>query len=104
MIAVCSCQCGSSDSLIRNFLKSAGYDNWLNIPIDQGKERSLALLNYLPPTPEKDMLYSFIKGASKWAVIIGYTDTEMRWSNIASNDAKSRVEASLIVETFSNLS
>ena len=100
-IMVIACQCGSSQSLARNFLKGVGYPEWFSIPIYQGKEKSLAAINYLPHTPEKEMLQSFLKGASKWVVFIGYDDADVRWSNIASNDAKSRVEAEVLVQTFS---
>ena len=100
-ISACSCNCGSSDQLIRNFLKSVGYQDWLSIPIEKGKERSLALLNYLPPAPEKEMLKSFLKGASKWAVIVGYDEKMVKWSDIAHNGPKSRIEAEFVVEAFS---
>lgn len=100
MILVCTCQCGSVDSLVRNFLKSAGYEDWLSIPINRGREKSLAILNYLPPTPEKEMLKNFLKGASKWAVIIGYDDTTVKWSDIAHNGPKSRIEAEFVVKAF----
>lgn len=100
MIAACTCQCGSVDSLIRNYLKSIGYEGWLNIPIARGKEKSLALLNQLPPTTEKEMLQSFLKDASKWAIIIGYNSREMKWSNIARDAAKSRIEAEFVVRAF----
>lgn len=102
MISVITCQCGSSDSLVRNFLHSVNYPDWMSIPINKGKEKSLAILNYLPPVPEKDMLRSFLKGASKWAVIIGYTDTEMKWSDIAHNAPRSTIEAEFVVKQFSD--
>ena len=100
-IMVCACQCGGSQSLLRNFLKSAGYQDWLNIPIVQGRDKSLSLLNQLPPVPEKDMLHSFLKNASKWAVVIGYNDQAVRWSDIAHNSTKSRIEAEFVVRNFS---
>lgn len=101
MISVCSCHCGGSQSLIRGFLKSIRYDDWMNIPIHQGKEKSLSLLNQLPPTDEKEMLKNFLKDASKWAVIIGYNDQACKWSDIAHNGAKSRIEAEFVVMNFS---
>ena len=103
MIKVIACHCGSSDSLARNFLKSVGYSEWLNIPIEKGKERSMSALNYLPPVPEKEMLKNFLKSASKWVVIIGYTDKEMKWSDIAHNGPKSKIEAEFVVKKFSDL-
>ena len=100
MIAAIACHCGSSDSLVRNFLKSIGYQDWLNIPIEKGKEKSLSVVNQLPPTPEKDMLKSFLSNASKWAVIIGYDGETMKWSDIAHNGAKSRIEAEFVVRNY----
>lgn len=99
-LIVVTCQCGSVESLVRNFLKKSGYNNWLNIPIEKGRERSLAALNYLPPAPEKEMLQNFLKNASKWAVIIGYNDTDMKWSDIAHGGAKTKIEAELVVRNF----
>lgn len=58
------------------------------------------MLNQLPSTPEKDMLQSFLKNASKWVVIIGYDQENMRWSDISHNGAKSRIEAEFVVRTF----
>ena len=101
MIAVCTCMCGSVESLARDFLKSAGYQDWLSIPIHKGKEKSISLLNQLPPVPEKEMLKNFLDNASKWVVIIGYDDQNMKWSDIVHNSAKSRIEAEFIVKNFS---
>ena len=103
MLCIISCQCGSSDSLIRTFLKSVGYTEWMSIPINKGKDKSLSVLNQLPNTPEKEMLKSFLRDASKWAVIIGYTEDQMRWSDIAHNGPRSRIEAEFVVKKFSDL-
>lgn len=100
MIKVIACYCGSSDSLVRSFLKSINYEHWLDIPVDRGKEKSLAIVNQLPSAPEKDMLRSFLSGASKWAVIIGYDDKTIKWSDIAHNGPKSRIEAEFVVKRF----
>lgn len=86
--------------MARNFLKSVGYPDWLDVPIYRGKEKSLAVLNQLPPVPEKEMLYSFLKGASKWVVIIGYSQDSMKWSDISHNAPKSTIEAEFVVKTF----
>lgn len=100
MIKIVACHCGSSEGLIRGFLKNIGFKDWIDIPIAKGKDNSMAVLNQLPPTPEKDMLRSFLKDASKWAVIIGYTENEMKWSDIAHNGPKSRIEAEFVVRSF----
>lgn len=99
-LAVVTCLCGGSESLVRNFLRSVDYPEWMNIPIVKGKEKSLSVLNQLPPAPEKEMLQSLLKNASKWAVIIGYNGKSMRWSDIAHGGAKTQIEAELVVKTF----
>lgn len=99
-LAIVTCLCGGSNSLVRNFLKSIGYPDWFDVPIAQGRDKSLSVLNQLPAAPEKDMLRSFLKDASKWAVIIGYNDQAVRWSDIAHNSAKSRIEAEFVVRHF----
>lgn len=99
-LAVCTCLCGGSTSLVRNFLHSVNYPDWMNIPIHQGKEKSIALLNQLPPAPEREMLQSLLKSASKWAVIIGYNQDSMKWSDISHNGPKSRIEAEFVVKNF----
>lgn len=102
MIAVIACQCGSSNSTARNFLQRVGYPDWLNIPIHQGKEKSLAIANQLPPTPEKEMLQTFLRNASKWVIVIGYDNTTCRWSNIARGGEKTRIEAEFVVKAFAD--
>lgn len=100
MIKVVTCMCGSVTNLARNFLKSAGYKDWLTIPIVQGKEKSRRVLGQLPSFPEVEMLDNFLKNASKWVVIIGYDNEACRWSDIAHNAPKSRIEAEYIVQNF----
>lgn len=100
MIRVIACFCGGSESLVRNFLHSINYPDWMSIPINKGKEKSLAVINQLPPSDGKEMLQSFLRDASKWAVIIGYDDTGCRWSDIAHNGPKSRIEAEFVVKKF----
>lgn len=103
MIKIIACYCGSSDSLVRNYLKSVNYPEWMSIPITKGKEKSLSVINQLPPSDGKEMLKSFLRDASKWAVIIGYNETECKWSDIAHNGPKSRIEAEFVIKTFSDL-
>lgn len=101
MLGVITCHCSSSESLARNFLKSVGYPGWMDITIYRGKEKSLSILNQLPPTPEKEMLKNFLSNASKWVVIIGYDENGMKWSDISHNGPKSRIEAEFVVKNFS---
>jgi len=101
LISVVACHCGSSESLARSFLKSVGYPGWMDITIHRGKERSMSVLNQLPPAPEKEMLENFLSNASKWVVIIGYNQNGVKWSDIAHNGPKSSIEAEFVVKNFS---
>lgn len=100
MLAVIACNCGSSDSIAHSFLQKIGYKDWLTIPVEKGKDRSLSALNYLPPAQEKEELRNFLKNASKWVVIIGYDDATVRWADIAHNLPKSKIDAEFIVNEF----
>ena len=99
-LAVITCQCGSVENMARNFLKSAGYQNWLTIPIEKGKEKSRRTLELIPRFLEVEMLDNFLQNASKWVVIIGWNEQSCRWSDIAHNAPKSKIEAEYIVENF----
>lgn len=100
-IRVCTCNCGSTDQLARSFLHDAGYKDFLSIQIPRGKEASRQMLQTMPPYPEVEMLDNYLREASKWVVIIGWNENGCRWSDIAHNATKSRIDAKLIVETFS---
>lgn len=99
----CACTCGSVDKKIRGLMQRVGYEDWLEIKIYQGKDKSLNGLNTLPQLPEVDMLRSFLKDSSKWAVILGYDkDGNCSWSDIGHNYPKSTIEAECIVREFAN--
>lgn len=101
-IGVCVCQCNSSEMLARQFLKGVGYPNWLDIPIEKGKERSLRMLEYLPNYPEVQMLRNYLQSASKWVIIVGWNEKGCRWADITHSGPKAQVDAQLVVETFSD--
>ena len=46
------------------------------------------------------MLKNFLSNASKWVVIIGYDQENMKWSDIAHNGPKSSIEAEFVVKNF----
>lgn len=100
-IAVCTCRCGSTEQLARSFLKKAGCPDWLGIPIFQGKEASLQLLERVPQFPEVEMLRNYLREASKWVVILGWNENGCRWADIVHTPTKSQEDAKVIAEVFS---
>lgn len=100
-IACISCTCGSVDRLIRSRLDQFGYRDALTIPITRGKDKSKSFLNTIPQHDEVDMLRSYLNGASKYAVVIGYDDDAMRWVDLANGKAiVNNVDLEKILEYF----
>ena len=100
MIYACGCMCGSTESLIRNFLKRQGYQDWLSISIEIGKEKSMKLIDRFPPRVELMMLKNYLQDKGKWAVIIGIDDEACRWSDLSRGGEKSAIEAEFLVQRF----
>lgn len=101
MIKVVACQCGSSDSLVRQRLERYHYRDFLTIPIVKGREKSLAVLNTIPQFEEIQLLRNHLQVASKWAVVIGYDDDRCRWVDLAYGKAiKNNVDLQLLLEHF----
>lgn len=105
MIKLITCECGGSEGLVRRALHKYEYKNWAMEPVVKGKSKSLQvvedLLRQYPKNPQLEALFSFISHTGKWAVIIGYNDEGVRWSDISHGDMKSDVEAENVVEIFS---
>lgn len=100
-IACVACTCGSSDRLVRGFLKDNNYPDWLGIPVVKGKDKSLSLIRTLPNFPERQAAAEYVQKSSKWALIIGYNDNGLRFADIAHYNAKNRIDAKHIIDTFS---
>lgn len=104
MIKVVTCTCGSAEGLVRQALHRYEYKKWAVIPLIQGKAQSLSALEGLmreyPESDELKALYAHINNSSKWAVIIGYKNDSVEWSDISRGDIASDVRAEVIVEKF----
>lgn len=101
MLKVVSCQCGSSDNLIRGKLAKFHCNQALTISIIKGKEKSLSALNTLPQFPEVADLRLYIEAHSKWAIIIGYDDERLKWVDLANGSyLKNDVDVELLLTHF----
>lgn len=105
MIKIITCECGSSENLVRQALHRYEYKNWAMEPIVKGKAKSLQvvedLLRRYPRNQKLEALFSMINNTGKWATIIGYDDNDVMWSDISHGDFKSDVEAENVVRDFS---
>lgn len=102
MIACVSCTCGFADNLIRTRLDKYGYRDALSVPIIKGKEKTKSFLNTLPQQHEDlTLLRNHLQGASKYAVVIGYSDDGMKWVDLANGKAIfNNVDLERILEHF----
>lgn len=102
-IACLACQCGNADNWIRSKLKKFGYKYALLIPITKGKEKSLRQVATFPQTQETTDLAAHIRGATKFAIIIGTDGTVLRWVDVVNGTwVKNDVDAEFIVRDFAN--
>lgn len=99
-IAVCTCLCGSADTLARNFLHTAGYRDWVGVRIAKGREKSKSFILSLRDCPERRELEAFLGNATKWVIIIGWDETSFRWVDIAHKTSAAKIEAELLVQHF----
>ena len=103
-LSIVTCDCGSSEQLVRQALHRYEYVGWATEPIKKGKTASLTEVERLIREFPDDLgirgLYSHINNTGKWCVIIGYDSKSIRWADIAHNDLKSDVDAERIVEDF----
>lgn len=101
MIVCIACTCGSIDKLIRTRLEFCGYKDFLTIPIIRGKDKSNRVLNSLPQLPGVEMAREHLKKCSKYALVIGYDNTDCRWVDLAGGKAMvNNVELELIIGRF----
>ncbi len=103
MITAVSCQCGSSDTLIRGKIAKFNGGAAMSIQIVKGREKSISRLNSLPQFPEINEIKRQIEAHSKWAIVIGYDNERMRWVDLANGKyIKNDVDAELLVKHFAN--
>lgn len=101
MLKVISCQCGSSDNLVRSRLGKFRYPDALSIPIVKGREKSNSVLNSIPQFDEVNDIRTHLTGVTKWAIIIGYDENNLRWVDLANGQfVKNDVDLELLLKHF----
>lgn len=103
MLFCVACQCGNADNWIRSKLKKFNYPQALTISITKGKEKSLSFLKKLPQNQALSDLEVHIRGASKFAIIIGTDGQSLRWVDVVNGTwVKNDIDAEFIVRDFSD--
>lgn len=103
MIYCVACMCGGADGWIRSKLKKFKYKDALSVPIVKSKEKALKLISTLPQVQNTTDLVAHIKGASKFAIIIGTDGHSLRWVDVVNGTwVKNDVDAEFIIRDFAN--
>lgn len=104
MLFCFTCECHGVENLIRKVLRSAGLDNWLDMPIYKGKPRYQEFYRNLPKEIKDRMeigaLNQHIVPASSYAVVLGIKGDKIVWSDVKSGDVKSRLDAEIIAQKY----
>lgn len=104
MLEALTCQCHSAEPLVRQVLQQAQVPNWMETPIQIGKEHCLRILETLPPVHQASLPYQalaqHIQNASAFAVILGYDDTHLYWEDVHTNAPIEVTRAIAIIKQF----
>lgn len=104
MLVAVTCSCGGVESLVRRVVKQSGCSYWLDMPIYSGKNAIPVFLNSIPPevaeSKEVEMLLASIRNRSSYAIILGYKNGAVRWSDVKNGDLASRLEAEVIADKY----
>lgn len=103
MIAVLVCYCPNAEPKAYKFLQNR-INEWMTVPVYRGKEEASEFLRDFtgyPPTEKSPQgLAKFLEKAGSFIIIVGYDNQNFGWSDISHNDAKSEIDAELLLERF----
>lgn len=104
MLTCLRCDCAGSEGLLRTVLYNAKIPNWNEVEVIVGEKASLAWLNSLSDTYRKTMdwgaLRSFLSGRGRFAVIVGYDDTNFTWADVSLGNIKARLDGEILAARF----
>lgn len=104
MIAVITCTCGGAEGLARTALKNGGYQDWLTLPIAQGKSQAKYVLDTFKAKHGDNSAYQalceFIEKSSRFVVVIGERDKTFAWADIARGSLQEKMDAEILVKEF----
>ena len=107
MLMLLTCDCGGAEPLARSILKTAGVENWLKVPIARGRQAALKWVDSLPPElaslPEVGALRSSISGRGKFSIVVGYTQSELKWAAVGSGRLQEKLDGEVIAKHYENM-
>lgn len=108
MIAIFVCQCASSELKARRVLKSSGIKKPLGVRCYLGKTSILIGMDNMPEsikqTTEWAAMRDLVNNKPSYAIIAGWDNEKMRWSDIYDGKIESVVPGEQIAEYFADKS
>ncbi len=104
MLHVLICKCSNALPKARKFLQEHGVDNWLDVPLDTGKESVSRFLSSLADNenlnPSVVEIRNFLADVSRFIIFIDYNDDYLEWADISHGDPNQIIKAESILERF----
>lgn len=104
MLAIFVCQCANGELKARKVLKSAEITGYLSVKCYTGKKHAEIGLDNMPEsikqTAEFGALREKIKQATGYAIIAGWDNKNLRWSDVYDGRLESVVPGEQIAEHF----
>ena len=104
MLAIFACQCATSELKARRVLRDAKVKNYLGVRCYLGKNSINIGLEYMPEDVKSSVewraLKELINSKSSYSVIVGWDQSNLRWSDIYDGRIESVVPGEQIAEYF----
>lgn len=104
MIMLLTCDCGGAEEMVRRPLKKAGVEDWLGVPLRKGATSVKLFLDQLPEEVQETVmvgaLRELLESKSNYAVVFGWDETGVTWTNVSDGTITSPLDAEAIVERF----
>lgn len=101
MIALLLCECGGAELMARQRLKDAGMKEYLEPVAYQGKEKCSKFLESFPQDDKEIALAKIhIEDFSSYAIVFGYKNGRIRWTDVADPSPLAALDVGVIVENY----
>ncbi len=101
MIALILCDCGGAELMGRRKLLGAGMKDYLEPVAYKGKEAGLRFLDNFPKNDKEVILAKeHLKNFSSYAIVFGYKEGKIRWTDVADGSPISALDVGVIVDNY----
>lgn len=104
MIYGVTCSCGGAVPMVRKVFKKAGIENWLDIPVYEGKRGLREFCESLTEVQKSmygyEVLMTHLENKGSYAIVVGISNDEFRWADIKGGGIKDKLDAEIIAQDF----